>query len=69
MRNTTERPEGVAAGGVLLVGAEADRIVAETSRLLADEDVYQQMAQSRNPYGDGRAARRIVDRIRLATGM
>jgi UDP-N-acetylglucosamine 2-epimerase (non-hydrolysing) len=69
MRNTTERPEGVAAGGVLLVGAKADCIVAETSRLLADEDVYQRMAQSRNPYGDGKAAKRIVDRIRLAIGM
>jgi UDP-N-acetylglucosamine 2-epimerase (non-hydrolysing) len=63
MRDTTERPEGVAAGAVRLVGANADRIVAETLRLLDDAAAYGQMAQAGNPYGDGHAATRIVDRI------
>jgi UDP-N-acetylglucosamine 2-epimerase (non-hydrolysing) len=63
MRDATERPEGVAAGAVKLVGSRAERIVAETMRLLTDEKTYAQMARSINPYGDGRAAPRIVRRI------
>ena len=70
MRETTERPEGVAAGAVRLVGPHAERIVDETLRLLDDADLYQRMSQAGNPYGDGRAAERIVARIeqRLAAG-
>jgi UDP-N-acetylglucosamine 2-epimerase (non-hydrolysing) len=63
MRETTERPEGVAAGAVKLVGPRADRIVEETLRLLTDERAYAAMAKSVNPYGDGAASPRIVKRI------
>ena len=64
MRDTTERPEGVAAGTALLVGPRADAIVAHATRLLTDEAAYRTMATARNPYGDGHAAERIVQRIR-----
>lgn len=64
MRNTTERPEAVDAGTVRLVGTDEDLIVAETCRLLDDEETYQTMSRAHNPYGDGQAARRIVDAIR-----
>jgi UDP-N-acetylglucosamine 2-epimerase (non-hydrolysing) len=64
MRDTTERPEGVTAGAVRLVGPRADRIVNEALQLLADEAAYDRMAAARNPYGDGQAAPRIVQRIR-----
>jgi len=63
MRDTTERPEGVHAGTVKLVGTDPDRIVAEVSRLLDDESAYADMAQAHNPYGDGQAAGRIVAAI------
>lgn len=63
MRDTTERPEGVAAGTVKLVGANADRIVDEVSRLLTDADAYRAMAAAKNPYGDGHAAERVALRI------
>ncbi len=61
MREVTERPEAVAAGTVHLVGADRGRIVAETERLLQDEAAYASMVNAVNPYGDGRAAERIVD--------
>jgi UDP-N-acetylglucosamine 2-epimerase (non-hydrolysing) len=64
MRNSTERPEGATAGAVMLVGSRADRIVAESLRLLTDAAAYASMAQAGNPYGDGQAAPRIVQRIR-----
>jgi UDP-N-acetylglucosamine 2-epimerase (non-hydrolysing) len=64
MRDTTERPEGVAAGTALLVGPRASAIVEETSRLLDHRDAYDAMANAVNPYGDGRAAERIVARVR-----
>ena len=60
MRETTERPEGVEAGTALLVGANADRIVSETNRLLDDHDHYQAMSRAHNPFGDGRASERIA---------
>ncbi len=63
MRDTTERPEGVTAGAVKLVGPHADRIVEESLRLLTDESAYDRMAHVTNPYGDGRAAPRIVERV------
>jgi len=59
LRQTTERPEAIAAGTARLVGTDPDRIVAETSSLLADEAAYRAMAHAANPYGDGQAARRI----------
>ena len=61
MRETTERPEGVAAGTARLVGTESDRIVAEVERLLDDEAAYAAMARAHNPFGDGHAAARIVE--------
>jgi UDP-N-acetylglucosamine 2-epimerase (non-hydrolysing) len=64
MRDTTERPEGVEAGASLLTGPRADRIVAEARRLLDDPTAYEAMARVANPYGDGRAAGRIVARLR-----
>jgi UDP-N-acetylglucosamine 2-epimerase (non-hydrolysing) len=64
MRDTTERPEGVEAGTALLIGTRADRIVKHTARLLEDREAYEAMANAVNPYGDGRAAERIVARIR-----
>lgn len=63
MRDTTERPEGVDAGTVRLVGADATRIVAEVSRLLTDQTAYVEMANAANPYGDGRSAGRITAAI------
>ncbi len=63
MRDTTERPEGVTAGAVKLVGPHADRIVEESLRLLTDSRAYARMSQVVNPYGDGKAAPRIVERI------
>ncbi len=61
MRDTTERPEGVKAGTLKLVGAKEDKIYKEFSRLLKDKDEYQKMSQTANPYGDGNASRRIAD--------
>jgi len=61
MRETTERPEGVAAGTAKLVGTDADTIVAEAERLLDDEAAYAAMARAHNPFGDGKSAGRIVE--------
>ena len=61
MRETTERPEGIAAGTAKLVGTDADTIVAEAARLLDDRDAYDAMARAHNPFGDGKSARRIAD--------
>ena len=63
MRDTTERPEGVAGGTALLVGANAGAIVAQTTRLLDDPQAYQDMARAHNPYGDGTASTRIAELI------
>lgn len=59
MRNTTERPEAVAAGTVKLVGTDRATIVSQTRALLQDASHYAAMAQAHNPYGDGQACRRI----------
>ncbi|MCX8062597.1 MAG: UDP-N-acetylglucosamine 2-epimerase (non-hydrolyzing) [Anaerolineales bacterium] len=63
LRHVTERPEGIQAGTVRLVGTNTETIVAETRRLLDDPQAYQAMAQAVNPYGDGKAAQRIVQAI------
>lgn len=63
LRNTTERPEGVEAGSARLVGTDQRKVVSEALRLMENVDVYRAMAQARNPYGDGSAARRIRDII------
>jgi UDP-N-acetylglucosamine 2-epimerase (non-hydrolysing) len=63
LRAVTERPEGVAAGTLRLVGTDPENIVAEANRLLDDPRAYAAMAQSVNPFGDGRAAERIVQAL------
>lgn len=63
LRETTERPEGVEAGTLKLVGTETRRIVAEANRVLDDPSAYSEMAKASNPYGDGHAAERIVDAL------
>ncbi len=70
MREETERPEGLEAGTLELVGHDRARIVASSARLLTDEAAYGRMARAANPYGDGRAASRIVDWLlaRLRSG-
>ena len=64
MRNTTERPEAVEAGTVLLVGTDPKKIVDEANSLLNDDDAYKKMSALHNPYGDGKACERIVDFIK-----
>ena len=63
MRDVTERPEGVWAKTVKLVGTDRHKIFQEIKELLENPDSYQTMAQARNPYGDGQAASRIVQAI------
>jgi UDP-N-acetylglucosamine 2-epimerase (non-hydrolysing) len=61
MRDVTERPEAVTAGTVKLVGTNHERIIAEATLLLDDKIEYKRMSRAHNPYGDGKAAKRIVD--------
>lgn len=70
LRDTTERPEGIRAGTVRLIGTNTDTVVAETSRLLDDQRHYEAMATAHNPYGDGKASMRIVEALQaqLAAG-
>lgn len=69
LRTTTERPEAVDAGTVRLIGTKQKDIVAETSRLLEDRNVYQKMSKAINPYGDGKAADRITRFILYEFGL
>jgi UDP-N-acetylglucosamine 2-epimerase (non-hydrolysing) len=68
MRDVTERPEGVAAGTVRLVGTDRTRIVAEVARLLDSDAEHERMTRAVNPYGDGHAAERIAEAL-LAAGV
>lgn len=61
MRDTTERPEGIAAGTLKLTGTNQETIYNEFKRLLVDEDEYMRMSKASNPYGDGFASKRIAD--------
>ena len=63
MRDTTERPEAVSAGTVKLVGTDYNAIVDSVSDLITNEQIYNQMAQSTNPYGDGHACERIISAL------
>ena len=63
LRDTTERPEGVRAGTLKLVGTDPVRVKEAMAALLTDETLYRQMSQAPNPYGDGRASQRIVQSI------
>ncbi|MCI7331919.1 MAG: UDP-N-acetylglucosamine 2-epimerase (non-hydrolyzing) [Selenomonadaceae bacterium] len=69
LRDTTERPEAVAAGTVKLIGTDCERVYEEAKRLLTDEAEYSRMAESVNPYGDGQAARRIIQAILYHYGL
>ena len=61
MRETTERPEAVDAGTVILVGTNVEKIVFEANALLQDSEKYESMSKLHNPYGDGKASDRIVE--------
>ena len=63
LRDTTERPEGIEAGTLKLVGTDEDVIYEETKKLLLDKKEYEKMSKASNPYGDGHASERIVDAI------
>ena len=65
LRDTTERPEGVAAGTLKLVGTEEENIYRNFKLLLEDQDEYEKMSQASNPYGDGTACQQIVEIIRI----
>ena len=69
LRDTTERPEGVKAGTLKLVGTDPERVKEEMTALLTDSDLYQKMASARNPYGDGKASERIVQAIQHCYGL
>ena len=69
LRDTTERPEGVKAGTLKLVGTDPERVKEEMTALLTDQDLYQKMASARNPYGDGKASERIVQAIQHYYGL
>lgn len=65
MRDTTERPEGIQAGTLKLVGTDEEVIYKTFTKLLEDLDEYSKMSQASNPYGDGFASKRIVDILEL----
>lgn len=67
MRDTTERPEGIAAGTLKLVGTDEDVIYNSFKLLLEDQDEYNKMAQANNPYGDGNACKRIADILQFGS--
>lgn len=69
VRDTSERPEGLAAGAALLVGTETERIYQEAAQLLTDPEAYRQMRQAACPYGDGHAARRIAEALEFHFGL
>lgn len=65
MRDTTERPEGIAAGTLKLVGTQEEVIYQECKRLLEDKEAYESMSHASNPYGDGFACKRIADILEM----
>ncbi len=69
LRDTTERPEAVEAGTVKLIGTQRQRVYDETKYLLTDHDEYQRMANTCNPYGDGKASERIVQAVLYHYGL
>lgn len=69
LRDTTERPEGVAAGTLRLVGTETDAVLEAMTELLEDSSAHQKMAEASNPYGDGLASKRILDAIAYEFGL
>jgi UDP-N-acetylglucosamine 2-epimerase (non-hydrolysing) len=69
LRNFTERPEGVRAGTLKIVGTEIENIMSKTEELLNSQESYNKMAQAKNPYGDGQASKRIVEAINYKYGI
>lgn len=65
LRDTTERPEGVKAGTLKLVGTDTKKVKEAMESLLTDEALYKEMSEAPNPYGDGKAAERIVQAIKV----
>ncbi len=63
LRDTTERPEGIDAGTLELVGTDEEKVYERTHALLTDNELYQSMSRAANPYGDGKASQRIVNAI------
>ena len=63
-RDVTERPEAVDAGTVILVGTDPEKIISETNKILTNTDTYKMMSQSINPYGDGEACSRILNKLK-----
>lgn len=69
LRDVTERPEGVAAGTLKVIGTEADNVYSEIKTLLDDSTAYKNMASTQNPYGDGMASLRICESIKYYFGL
>jgi UDP-N-acetylglucosamine 2-epimerase (non-hydrolysing) len=69
LRDTTERPEAIRVGTARLVGTDPTRVLSATETLLHNEKAYQAMARAKNPYGDGRAAERVVAALRFHFGL
>lgn len=63
LRDTTERPEGIEAGTLELVGTDEEKVYQRTHALLTDQNLYESMSRAANPYGDGKASERIVNAI------
>ncbi|MNZ81897.1 UDP-N-acetylglucosamine 2-epimerase [compost metagenome] len=63
LRDTTERPEGIEAGTLELVGTDEEMVYERTKALLSDKELYDSMSRAANPYGDGKASERIVNAI------
>ncbi len=64
LRTETERPEAIEAGTIVLAGVDKEQIVETADRILSDENYYRQIAQAKNPYGDGKASKRIVKALK-----
>jgi len=65
MRDTTERPEAVSAGTVKLVGTDVEKVTSALKELMENDNAYQAMSFAHNPYGDGKACERILNRLAL----
>ena len=65
MRDTTERPEAVDAGTVILVGTDKEKIIIECEKLLNYQALYNTMSELHNPYGDGKACEKIVEFLKI----
>lgn len=68
LRDNTERPEGLAAGTLRCIGTDTGSVIREMENLMQDTEAYRQMAEAENPFGDGKASRRIVEAVRKYFG-